>query len=87
MPFTRQVGKYGTARYATDDSIIRGMRIACALFYGHLRLQTQIQNKNNAFPWQKWLHESVIVTFIRTLPLLFDLVSANKFLLNFHEIR
>jgi hypothetical protein len=54
------VEKYGTARYATDDSTIRGMRIACTLLYGHLWLQTQIQNKNNAFPWQKYLHEALL---------------------------
>jgi len=37
------------------------IHITRPLLYDHVRPQTQIQNKNNAFPWQKWLHESVIM--------------------------
>jgi hypothetical protein len=49
------VGKYGTARQATDGNIIRRMRIAC-----WITKATDIHSEYiiyTAFARQQWLHE------------------------------
>jgi hypothetical protein len=53
------VEKYGTARQATDDNIIRRMRIACRITKAtdtHSEYVIRI-----AFPWQQWLRERASV--------------------------
>jgi hypothetical protein len=59
--------KYGTARQATDDNIIRRMRFACWIIKAtdtHLEYWTFI-----AFPQQQWLREraSLLRVYIRCL--------------------
>jgi len=49
------VGKIGTARQATDDNIIRHIRISCWVAKA---TDTHLENiKIIAFPLQQWLHE------------------------------
>jgi hypothetical protein len=53
------VEKYGTARQATDDNIIRRMRFACCINKAtdtHSEYVTLI-----AFPWQTWLRERALI--------------------------
>jgi hypothetical protein len=66
------VGKYGTTRQATDDSIVRRMRIACWIAKvsdTHWEYVILI-----SFQWQQWLRERSSIYCIRTLPLLFLLL-------------
>jgi hypothetical protein len=69
------VEKYGTARQATDDNIIRRMRFACWI--------TKATGTHSgyviliAFPRQQWLHERASVlhyTYIACLVLDHNLV-------------
>jgi hypothetical protein len=61
------VEKYGRAGQATDDNIIRRMRIACWI----PKLQTHTQNTCYliAFPWQQFLHEraSMLTSYVHCL--------------------
>jgi hypothetical protein len=50
------VEKYGGAKQATDDNIIRCIQIACWL----LRLHT-LRICNTGFPWQQWLHKCTLM--------------------------
>jgi hypothetical protein len=68
--------KYGTARQATDNNVIRRMRIACWI--------PKATNTHSEyvifipFSMQQWLSERASnVTFIRTLPVLLRLIADN----------
>jgi hypothetical protein len=65
--------KYGTARQATDDSIIRRMRFACRITKATDTHSEYV--KLIAFPQQKWLRERASIlryTYIASLFLIFD---------------
>jgi hypothetical protein len=66
--------KYGAARQATDDNIIRRMAVSCWITKPtdtHSEYVILI-----AFPRQPWLCERAHnVTFVSTLPVLYTLVS------------
>jgi hypothetical protein len=57
VPFSDNLEKFGTARQATDDNIIRRMRLACRI--------TKATDTHSvyviliAFPQQQWLRERV----------------------------
>jgi uncharacterized protein (UPF0305 family) len=62
------VEKYGTARQATDDNIIRRMRFACWITKAtdtHSEYVILI-----AFPWQQWLRERASVLRYTHIPCL-----------------
>jgi hypothetical protein len=63
------VEKYGRARQATDDNMIRSMRFACWLTKATDTLRIRILTD---FPRQQWLRERAsMLTFVRTLPVLY----------------
>jgi hypothetical protein len=62
------VEKYGGARQATDENIIRRMRFACWVTKA---TDTCSWNVITAFPRQQWLRERASLLRTRTLPLLF----------------
>jgi hypothetical protein len=72
VPFMRYVEKYGTARQATNDNIIRRMRFACWITKAtdtHSEYVILI-----AFPSQQWLRERASVlryTYIVCLVFIF----------------
>jgi hypothetical protein len=66
------VEKYGTARQAADDNIIRRMRFACWITKAtdtHAEYVILI-----AFPLQHWLRERASMLRYRTLPALFGFI-------------
>ena len=62
-----EVEKYGGAREATDDNVIRCMRFACWEINTHSAYVIFI-----AFPRQQWCRERASYYVTRTLPLLFN---------------
>jgi hypothetical protein len=80
VPFMRYVEKYGTARQATDDNIIRRMRFACWITKAtdtHSEYVILI-----AFPQQQWLRERASLLRYRYISCLVLITSVNKFLFN-----
>jgi hypothetical protein len=68
MPFLDSAEKYVKAREATDDNIIKHMRMTCCItkaIYIHSRHLI-----SSAFPWQPWLHEcaSMLCLHLQCLP-------------------
>jgi hypothetical protein len=66
------VEKYGRAGQATDDNIVRRMRLECRITMA--RIQTHNHNiQITAFAWQQWFRERASVlrhTYIASLVLM-----------------